>query len=272
VYPGISAGVVYWHNIYNIRHNPIYMKFICSISFCLLLVFHALAQDDKINSDQPDQSTGASIVAQKNLQWESSFYVNRFTGEGTAVISSNMVRYGISKKLEARLHVEQGYHRDLYLKEAAHGNAPLAIGAKYAMVEEKKIMPAISLAGWIQLPVTNFNDEPSLWSPTVLLIAEKKLHDVTLTVNTGIKEAVFEHEWEYQSTADVKYELNEAVSVFTEYFAQFASHEEPLHNLDGGVLFSPGKKVQFHLSAGTSIFHQPSNYFVTMGFAFMFGL
>jgi hypothetical protein len=248
------------------------MKLLTVIAFCLLFTVHSLAQDDKINSDQPDQSTGASIVEQKNMQWESSFYVNRFTGEGTAVISSNIVRYGVSKKLEARLHVEQGYNRDLYLQEAAHGNAPLAIGAKYALVPEKKAMPAISLAGWVQLPVTNFNDEPSLWSPTVLLIAEKKLCDFTFTVNEGIKEAVFEHEWEFQSTADLKYELNETVTVFTEYFGQFANQEDPLHNIDGGVLFSPGKKVQIHLTAGSSIFHQPANYFVTTGFAFMFGL
>jgi hypothetical protein len=248
------------------------MKFLAVISCCLLFALHSMAQDDKINTDQPDQSTGASIVEQKNMQWESSFYVNRFTGEGTALISSNIVRYGFIKRMEARLNVEQGYNRDLYLKEAAHGMAPLAIGAKYALFEEKKVMPAISLAGWLQLPVTNFNDEPSLWSPTVLLIAEKKLSDFTFTVNTGIKEAVFEHEWEYQSTADVKYELNDALSVFTEFFGQFANHEDPLHNINGGILFSPGKKVQFHLTAGSSIFHQPSNYFVTTGFAFMFGL
>lgn len=243
------------------------MRTLIAIVLMLYPIF-LKAQDDKINTDQPDQSTGASVLNKRSLQVESSLYLNHFNGEGTAVISSNLVRYGIFQKVEGRLLIEQGYRRDLYITEAAHATSPLAIGAKVELSEEKKIWPAFSVAAFLQLPVTNFNDQPHLWSPALVLIAEKKLSDLTITVNGGPKQAAFEHMWEWQSTADLKYDVSKTITLFGEYFGQFENHEAPLHNIDGGILYGLSRSVQLHLTGGSSIAHHPSNYFVTTGVAF----
>jgi hypothetical protein len=172
--------------------------------------------------------------------------------------------------VEARLLVEQGYHRDLYISETAHATSPLAIGAKVSLLKEQKVLPAVSLLGWLQVPVTNFKSETSVWSPALVVIAEKKLSDFTLTVNTGAKEEAFEPVWEWQSTADVKYEVNAKVAVFAEYFGQYEAHEDPLHNIDGGVLYLLNKHMQVHLAGGSSVAHSPSNFFINTGLAFNF--
>ncbi|MCK7554013.1 transporter [Chitinophaga sedimenti] len=235
---------------------------------CLPLAVYA--QSDKINTDQPDQSTGASVIHPRSFQLETSFYVNHFPGEGTAAVSSNLLRYGLFKPLEVRVVAEQGYHRDLYITESAHGSTPLAIGAKWSVLEEDETRPAVSVMAQLQLPFTN-GDQLHLWSPAFTFIAEKQLNDFTLTVNAGPKQAAYERVWDFQSTADVKYEITKAVSVFGEYFGQFEAHQEPHHNIDGGLLYTPGSRLQLHISGGSSVQHHPSNYFVTTGLAYHFG-
>lgn len=232
-----------------------------------LMFYIPVVLQAQMNTDQPDQSTGASVLDKHNWQIESTVYVNRFKTEGTAVILSALARYGLTKKLEARLVVEQGYHRDLYIEEAAHATSPLALSAKLAMVKEGKVMPALSLMGCLQLPLTRFDHQPSYWSPALVLIMEKKLGDVTVTVNNGPRQESYAPDWEWQSTADLKLELNKKFEVFSEYFAQYQAHEAPLHNVDGGVLYAVSKKVQVHLAGGSSILHHPSNYFVNSGVA-----
>jgi hypothetical protein len=244
--------------------------FISKQLFALLLLIPAccFSQEEKITTDQPDQSDGATVVDKKAFQLESSLYFNTFKGMGHAVVSSSLVRYGISKKIEARLLVEQGYHRDLYITEAAHATAPLAIGAKAELLDEKRIGPAVSLLASLQVPATNFKSEPVIWAPALVIIMEKHISDFTITLNGGAKQESFEPVWEWQSTGDVKYEINNRVEVFGEYFGQFEAHEPPLHNIDGGVLYAISNTCQVHLTGGTSLFHQPGNYFINTGMAF----
>jgi len=170
------------------------------LSLCLFRIVIAYSQEDKIHTDQPDQTIGAQVLDKKLGQIESSLYINHFTTLGTAVVSSNLVRLGLTKQIEARLLVEQGHNRDLYITEAAHATAPLALGVKVAVLGEKKIAPAVSIAASLQIPVTNFNDQPNLWSPSVILIAEKKVTDhLTIAANGGPRQAAFEKVWEWKT-------------------------------------------------------------------------
>jgi hypothetical protein len=239
-----------------------------ALLFLLLVPPCVFCQSDKIETDQPDQSNGASVVKQRVLQVESSFYLNHFKEEGDAFVNSSLLRYGFAKKLEARLLSEQGYHRDLYISETAHATSPLAIGTKVELLEEKKVAPAVSVLAWLQLPITNFKQQPDIWAPAFTMILEKHVAAVTITLNEGVKQEAFEPVWEWQSTADLKYALSEQVTVFGEYFGQFEDHETPLHNVDAGILYAVSKSVQVHLAGGSSIRHQPSNYFINTGVAF----
>jgi hypothetical protein len=72
---------------------------------------------DNINTDRPDQTDGASVVDEKSLQLESEFYYNKFGSGKLALISSSLLRYGLLKNVEARLLVEQGQERDLFIRK-----------------------------------------------------------------------------------------------------------------------------------------------------------
>lgn len=244
-----------------------------SINFYLLLLLtglpvFAFAQDEKISTEQPDQSYGAEVMEKKQLQIESSLYYNSIKQNPNPLISSNIIRYGLVKNVEVRLLVEQGNYRDVYLTETAHATYPLALGSKVTLLKEQKQVPGIAMVAYISLPFTNFDHQNSQWSPGLIAAIEKHFSALTITLNSGIKEEVFEHKWEYMNTSDFKYEVSEKAQVFAEYFGQYEAHESPVHNADAGFMYLLNSNCQVHLAGGCSIAHQPSYYFLTTGLAF----
>jgi hypothetical protein len=227
----------------------------------------SLFSQDKISTELPDQSYSADLMDAKKFQLETSLYYNSIKENPNPVIVSSLLRYGLKDKIELRLLVEQGDHRDIYITETAHATYPLAFGAKFELLEEKKGRPGVALVAYVQLPFTNFDKQNSQWSPAFIGAIEKRISNFTITCNTGIKEQAFEHTWESVNTADLKYELSEKVQVFTEYFGEYQAHESPLHNVDAGMMLVLGKNYQVHLAGGTSVAHHPGYYFVNTGIA-----
>jgi len=233
----------------------------------LLLPISVIAQE-KISTEQPDQSYGADVLEKKEFQFETSVYYNSIKENPNPVISTTLLRYGLFKNVEIRLLAEQGDYRDVYISETAHSTYPLAFGTKIALVKEQKYVPGIAIVAYLALPFTNFDHQNSQWSPGFVAAFDKHLSDFTLTLNGGIKEEAFEHKWEYMYTTDLKYEVSEKVQVFAEYFGQYEKQEDPVHNMDSGVMLLLNKKCQIHLAGGMSVAHHPSYYFVNSGIAF----
>ncbi|HTL07014.1 MAG TPA: transporter [Chitinophagaceae bacterium] len=259
--PGYPVTLINPVRFLHLRHWR--FPFTCFLFFSLLLPFTIRCQ--QLETDRPDQSDGASIVEKHKWQLESSLYYTALEGEKNAFISSTLLRYGVSKKLELRMLAEQGKNRDNFIEGTAHSQYPLAVSAKWGLVQDKKGWPDISVVGYLQLPFTN-GDQPHYWSPALLLITEKEWGQFTLTSNVGIKQEPFSTDWDWQATADLKYALAEQWQIFGEYFSQFGK-EEPFHNVDAGLLFFPSKKWMLSLSGGTSLRHMPGNRFVNAGFA-----
>lgn len=238
------------------------------LSTLMIAPLYVFAQEEKIATEQPDQSYGADVLDKKEFQFESSLYYNSIKENPNPVISSNLIRYGLAKNVEIRLLAEQGDYRDVYLTETAHATYPLAFGTKIQLLEEKKRMPGFAMVAYVQLPFTNFDHQNSQWSPGFVAIMEKHFSAITVTVNGGVKEEAFEHKWEYMGTTDIKYEVSKKAQVFAEYFGQYESHELPVNNADAGFMYLLNRDCQVHIAAGTSIAHQPFYYFITTGLAF----
>lgn len=242
------------------------MKQFAFIAIIIFTSFSCIGQE--LNTDRPDQSDGASIVKKGKVQLESSFSYTAIGKTDHPVILSNLVRLGMSKRLELRLLVEQGYKRNIFIDETAHSQYPLAAGFKVALIEENEKAPGVSVIGAVQLPFTN-SSQPKLWSPMLAVITEKKWSPVTITVNVGTRQEAFSHEWALQATTDVKYELTNKWQIFGEYFAQYGA-APPFHNIDAGILFHPAKYWMLFSSVGEAIHHSPHIFFISSGFAIQF--
>lgn len=234
------------------------------------VLFLSVAAQEKISADRPDQSDGTSIVKKRSLQLESELYVNTFTLHHPAIISSSLLRYGVSKKFEARIVAEQGQNRDLFIDETVQGVYPLAIGFKYQFIDDQQPGPAVALITHMQLPVTNTKENKGYWSPSFILSLEKKFGNFNITTNSGIKQDAFDSHWSWPMSVDLKYELGKEVEVFTEYFSQYARVSVPDHNADLGISWKCTKRMMLYTAAGCRIFTDEHNYFVNSGIAVNF--
>lgn len=186
------------------------------ISYLVLLyLMLSQAEAQQIVTDRPDQSDGAAIVETDKWQLETSLYYTRIDSHTHAFISSSLLRYGVLKKFEARLLVEQGIKRNPFTTETAQSQFPLALSAKWALLEETKHQPAISMVGYLQLPFSN-GTQAHQWSSAVLLIIEKEWSPVTVSLNAGPKQAAFSPEWSLQATGDIKIAFGTHLNVFAE--------------------------------------------------------
>lgn len=245
-------------------------KFLTGLLLTGGMLFSTVMQaQDKINTDRPDQTDGATVVEPKTLQLETEFYYNKFSSSGkTALISSSLIRYGLFKNMEARLLVEQGQERDLFISETTQGQYPLALSTKITLLKDKKHLPDVALISYLHIPITSYSGNYGYWSPQVTLVLEKELDKLTVTANGSYKQEAFEKTWIWQVSGDLKYELTDRFTVFGEYFAQYAPEDSPVHNADGGLLYHITSDLLVHVAFGHTIFTEERNYFGNAGLAF----
>src|ERR1044071_8737698 len=78
---------------------------------------HSYGQKKEMNTDRPDQTDETHVLNKGQFQFETGILYNDFDTGRSAYINRTMIRYGISKILEAGLLIEQGSERDRYIEE-----------------------------------------------------------------------------------------------------------------------------------------------------------
>jgi hypothetical protein len=252
-------------------------RIICNLLFCLAAPCLAGAQKqsvDTINADRPDQTESPHLVSRGKLQIESGIMVNPFDSSGgkTPVIGMVVLRYGLTKKLELRLMAEDGRDRDRFIEETTQGVFPLGIGGKALLLErERGIVPQMALLAWLKLPFTSRTSEQrAYWSPQVLLAFENRLSDaLELEYNIGAKQEAYGKAWQEMGSLSLHIELSKKLKLFGEYFGHYQSGEDPVHNVDGGIMYVLSPTFQLDLSAGRSLSApaEKKNSFGSLGFS-----
>ena len=241
-----------------------------NLAFILLTLTNIYAQNDnRIDTDRPDQTDGTQIVKPGEFQVETDLYYNSFSEYDPAVITSTLIRIGALKFAELRVVVEEGIQRDIFIDETAQGVFPLAIGTKVEILKKHKNLPDISLIGTMQVPATSRSSDMQMrWAPFFALAYEKKFGKLSVDVNTGIKGAAFEDKYSYQASSSFRFELTKKFIVFAEYFGQYAPTLIPQHNVDSGFIYYLKENLQICASVGSTLLFEDYNRFVLIGTAF----
>jgi hypothetical protein len=242
-------------------------KYLCIFVLCLLVPFLNKAQD-KIETDRPDQSENTHIINPNEFQVETGILVNGYKEGDASLIGSALVRYGLAKRVELRLLVEEGKRSLTYFQETAQGRFPIALSAKVALVEDDRVLPDITLVSFLNLPVISHPDENTHWAPAFIMALEKEVSKVTLTGNGGVQWDAFQPGHSYQGTGGISYEVGTNWKLFGEYYGRYENGKIPLHNLDAGLLYTLNNNVQLDLAYGRSIHAELPNSFITLGISF----
>ncbi len=235
-----------------------------------LVLYPTIASaQEYINADRPDQTESPFVMGKHSMQVESGILYNHFDKHPYAMISRGLIRYGISQWMEARLLIEQGYHRDVYINETVQSSYPLAASTKILIARDIKWKTAVTLVAYLGLPFTaRTKSQEKYWAPCVLMAFGNKLNQTfSIEYNLGMKQNAFDSGYGYLINTSFKYFFTKKFQGFTEYYGQLTPDQHPNHNLDTGFMYTPYIDIQFDVAVGTRIFEQgEQNQYATLGF------
>ncbi len=129
-------------------------KWLMSFSF-LCSGFFGAGQEEKIDTDRPDQTESAGIVPKNYFQAEIGFNKENIdAGNYNLVYPTALLKYGFNK-FELRLETVflSTYEQRIPESKWITGFLPIEIGFKALITEEKKIIPRTSLIVHLGIPM-----------------------------------------------------------------------------------------------------------------------
>ena len=230
------------------------------------------AEESEMNVDLPEQTEGTELVDRGRWQLGTGLLYNRYQQNPSSVIGRALLRYGLLKRLELRLLVEDGKERDTYIEETVQSIYPLAASAKISLLKDVKGLPDVTLIAYLKLPFTSHSSEQkAYWSPTFVAAFENKFSDKwKIVYNVGAKQNAYDTEWQALGNLALHYKLTQKLELAAEYYAAYQPGENPSHNVGGNISYQAGKNVVVYINGGSTIFYEEQNHFFETGFAFRF--
>lgn len=224
------------------------------VNFCFLSL-SCFAQSESINTDRPDQSDGVNTISKNKFQIENGITISKET-----ILNNFMLRFGVSNSTELRLLADFGKENNI------RGLKPLTLSIKQKLIEQNRIIPAISLVGYAsvnRLASKSFQEDGM---STLLKIAfENELSEkFSLGYNIGFLDD-FE---DLSLSSGLSYAPNETISTFIEYFSTLDEFEQE-HNIDAGILIILIPTLQIDFALGHALFTEEDRFFTTLGISYM---
>lgn len=213
------------------------MKTIYHLSFIFSLFVsanNAIAQVESINTDRPDQSDGIYTIPKNTFQLENGITIAKQT-----VINNLMLRYGLTPSTEIRLLLNVG-------KEFKNkGLLPISLSFKQRIIEQKKIIPAMTLVGYIAFEQLANKDFKGNKLPFEIKMAfENEINNkFSIGYNLGISNQLKN----LNLSVAIGYNITDKISTFIEYFSTLSKNGNE-HNIDAGIMYVINPKLQIDIA------------------------
>lgn len=235
------------------------MKIIYHLLFIFSLFISAnsaIAQVESINTDRPDQSDGVYTIPKNTFQLENGITIAKQT-----VINNLMLRYGLTPSTEIRLLLDVG-------KEFENkGLLPVSLSFKQRIIEQKEIIPAMTLVGYVAFEQLASKDFKGNKLPFEIKMAfENEINDkFSIGYNLGTSNQFKE----LNLSAALGYNITDKISTFVEYFSTLSKNGNE-HNIDTGIMYVINPKLQIDIAYAQPIYGLENKPFGTIGIAYSF--
>ncbi|MDO4703388.1 transporter [Tannerella sp.] len=230
-----------------------YLLFILSF---FISVNSAIAQTENINTDRPDQSDGVYTIPKNTFQLENGITIAKQT-----VINNLMLRYGLTRSTEIRLSLDAG-------KEFENkGLQAVSLSFKQRIIEQKKIIPAMTLVGYVAFEQLASKDFKGNSIPFEIKMAfENEINDkFSIGYNIGTSNQ-FKN---LNLSAALGYNITDRIFTFIEYFSTL-SKDGNEHNIDTGILYILNPKLQIDIAYAQPLHGLDNKPFGTIGISYSF--
>jgi hypothetical protein len=247
-------------------------------SHLLFTVFTAVAQE-KIDTDRPDQTESAVLVPRKYFQGEFGFgKENSRENNYTIVHPTYLLKYGLSNRFELRL--ESTYFSE-YISVVPDSKtrtdlAPVEIGTKVALFEEKGLLPKTSLI--IHLGSSFRGTGPAVW-PYYSSFRVTFQHSLTKKISLGYNLGAAKEEdgsallYTFSPSINIGKRWYSYVEAFgSRSIGSTASNDKTPweHAVDAGVAYYLTNDMKLDISAGLGLANNSMRNYMAAGFSFRF--
>lgn len=238
----------------------------------LLFLFPLTLQaQESIQTDRPDQTESPALTPKNFLQIETGLLYEKTAGSSEAYSHPTILwKYGINDNFELRMLTE--FNTEKSEDESFSGHAPLTLGFKAKLTEEKKFLPKISFIGNLTLNKTGAKPFQTPYSaPAFRFLFQHTLSENwSMGYNLGA-------EWNGESpdataiyTFSTAYSLTDKLGGFAEIYGYLNQFESADHRFDAGFNYLITDNLQIDASSGIGLSKISPEYFLSCGISYRF--
>jgi Putative MetA-pathway of phenol degradation len=246
--------------------------------YILLLFSKALIGQniESIATDRPDQTECANIVPVGFFQLENGFSIekNNYNGLKTREVTyfSSLLKYGISKRIELRLIVENSKieQKSGAEKFIAKGLNPVQFGFKTNLFHANGLLPETSLIAHIGFPkLASQSKGQAKLSPNFRFTMQHQVTEkATLAYNIGA-------EWDGDTqqgaaiyTLTTSRSLADKIGAYIEFYGFLSKAFPSQHNFDGGFTMLLKDNILIDISASKGLIASATGNYISLGLSF----
>jgi hypothetical protein len=237
-------------------------------------------QAGPIVTDRPTDSAAPVLVPSRTFLLDRGYKWSRIDDDSgradTHLLPDLLARYGISRKVEARL-VAAGWSFQSGDAAGPDGFNDISLGAKFALAEERGRRPQMALLVDLSLPVGDFEYTNDDVIPKILFLGASTLTDrLGVTYNVGTSVVTSTINCESESNVDLNYAvaLNGSTGGPFSFFAELygalvsGSDRQDRHSFQAGTTILLSRIFQIDFRGGAGLSDAEPDWFVGAGLAF----
>lgn len=237
--------------------------------FCIFLTRAAICQE-KIETDRPDQTESPYLTPKNWVQIEAGFNLQQNVKNSFEYLSPTMLsKWGISKYFELRLitTVVTNKVKIANRTQTETGLAPIEIGGKIFISEEKKGLPKTSLIFHVGFPkLASEKFKANKVAPNFRFVMQSTLTDkIGLGYNVGAEWDGFSNTPSWIYTFAPGFNLSDKWYGYIEAFGSINKNESPQHSIDGGLAYFVNTNFKLDISSGFGISKAAPDWYFALG-------
>ena len=249
-----------------------------SKSFLTLAIFFGTSNNTlfgqnlpSIQLDRPDQTECPFITPKKYIQIEKGFVKESFSKKQKFFnYPSTLWKYGVNEKLELRLITELVSEKTTGKKIT--GFAPITIGFKTSLFEEKGFIPKTSLIGHITTSKIGSKEFHTKYTaPSFRFTMQHTLtNKISLAYNLGAEWNGENSEQSYIYTFTTGFGLTDKIGCYTELYGYLPAKNNADHRFDCGLTYLINNDFMADISGGLGISENAPKNYISFGLSYRF--
>ncbi|MFZ4106597.1 transporter [Flavobacterium sp.] len=223
---------------------------------------------EPIQADRPDQTETPAIVPKGMFQVETGFTFQKNDAFSKSFsLPTTLWKYGVNDNFELRLITE--FDSEIVDNEKWNGLAPIYIGFKVKLAEEKGVIPKTSFIAHIGLPnAASSKYKTDYFAPEFRFVMQHTLSEkFSLSYNLGAEWDGFTAQTTFLYTLTTGYSINEKLGYYIEIFGFAPQNKKANHNLDGGFTYLINNNFMVDLSSGIGLTNNAPLHYFACGFS-----